>query len=135
METTKLLHALAWYCVTFCSVGGVSSAVLAAEPPGSQTFIDHPRQGWFSYQDPSAEAEEDAEESPVPVTMDSLPPEAWLDPSKYRTLFKGLSVEGVKLNALPMTVLRELVSAKKERALDHPSVENVTTYIKVQKEA
>lgn len=135
METTKLLHALAWYCVTFCSVGGVSSAVLAAEPPGSQTFIDHPRQGWFSYQDPSAEAEEDGEENPAPVTMDSLPPEAWLDPSKYRTLFKGLSVEGVKLNALPMTVLRELVSAKKERALDHPSVENVTTYIKVQKEA
>jgi hypothetical protein len=34
-----------------------------------------------------------------------------------------------------MTVLRELVSAKKERALDDPSVENVTTYIKVQKEA
>ena len=68
METTKLLHALAWCCDLLLG-GRVPSAVLAAEPPGSQTFIDHPGRGWFSYQDPSAEAEEDAEESPVPVTM------------------------------------------------------------------
>ncbi|MBS1984629.1 MAG: conjugal transfer protein TraF [Bdellovibrionales bacterium] len=135
METTKLLLALAWCSVSVCSMGGATGVARAADPPGSKTFIDHPRQGWFFYQDPPAEAEEDAEESPVSVTIDGLPPGAWLEPSKYRTWFKGLAMDGVKLTALPVTVLRELVSAKKERALDDPSVENVTSYIKVQKEA
>lgn len=135
METTKLLLALAMCGVSVFPMGGLSSAVQAADPPGSKTFIDHPRQGWFFYQDPPVESDEETEDGATPTSIDGLPPAAWLEPAKYRSLFKSLSMDGVKLQALPVVVLKELVSAKKERALDDPSVENVTTYIKVQKEA
>ena len=64
-----------------------------------------------------------------------FPGDIWSDPAKHRPLLKKLSIEGMNLERLPAMFLKELVDAKKEMALDAPTVPNVTDYIKVQQAA
>jgi conjugal transfer pilus assembly protein TraF len=93
-------------------------------------FYEQAREGWFWYQDP---VEEEGEAAPAPVTLTTLPLEAWLDPAKYRSLLKRVPIEQEDLSRLPAGMLRELASAKREAALDAPTPETVKTYIIAQR--
>lgn len=93
-------------------------------------FYERAREGWFWYQDPIEEEEEAVQ---TPVTLATLPLEAWLDPAKYRSLLKRVPIEQEDLSTLPAGMLRELASAKREAALDAPTPETVKTYIIAQR--
>ena len=102
-----------------------------SSPRLANEFYERAREGWFWYQDPVEEDETDAVVRPV--TLATLPLEAWLDPAKYRSLLKRVPIEQEDLSTLPAGMLRELASAKREAALDAPTPETVKTYIIAQR--
>lgn len=122
-----------------------ATSLVSASPfevsPGSQDYVNRSRDGWFFYKDPlpPAEEEDDEEETEqkkaLPEALKKLPPNIWSEPEKYKDMLKELPVEGMDLSKLPSVFLRELVTAKKEAAMDKPTVESVKTYIVVQQAA
>lgn len=143
VEAATMLHALrragTLTCTTCLFCGLVAAGVEAASTdvsPGSQEYLQRSRDGWFFYQDPPASHDGEEEETqPVPEALKTLPEKIWSEPEKYKDTLKRFPIEGVDLNALPSTFLRELVTAKKEVAMDQPTVETVKTYIVVQQAA
>ncbi len=120
-------------CVALAPVVAWAGSIYDQNPSSSQLanpFYERAREGWFWYQDP---VEEEEEVVAAPVTLGTLPPEAWLDPAKYRNLLKRIPIEQEDLSKLPAGMLRELVSAKREAALDTPTPETVKTYIIAQR--
>lgn len=142
VEVTELLHVMRRIvCVLCVSLGCALSVAQAAPPdvaPGSQDYLKRSRDGWFFYQEPPAPAEEEEDEEdsrPLPESFKQLPEKIWSEPEKYKDTLKSLPINGVDLSKLPSVFLRELVTAKKEAAMDTPTVETVKTYIVVQQAA
>ena len=110
-------------------------SVLAEVFPGTMDYIDHSREGWFFYKDPPVQMDEEDDDEEMPPQLKMLPGDIWSDPAKHRPLLKKLPIDGMNLERLPAMFLKELVDAKKEMALDVPTVPHVTDYIKVQQAA
>lgn len=104
------------------------------EAPGSQSYIEKSREGWFFYKDPSP-VEEDEEDEAEKKPIAGLPKDIWTNPEKYKELLKKLPIDGVDLSKLPSEFLKEFVTAKRTVALDNPTVASVKDYIVVQQEA
>lgn len=142
VEAPELLHVMrrvgivvALFLVCAVAIGHAAPSDVA---PGSQDYLKRSRDGWFFYQDPPDKAEEDEEDDEprsMPAPLKQLPEKIWTEPEKYKDTLKSLSIEGLDLSKLPSVFIRELVTAKKEAAMDHPTVESVKTYIVVQQEA
>jgi len=110
--------------------------VLAQVSPGTLEYIERSREGWFFYKNPPVQRDEvEDEEQDMPPQLTMLPRDIWSDPAKHRPLLKKLSIEGMNLERLPAMFLKELVEAKKEMALDVPTVPHVTDYLTVQQAA
>ena len=142
VETAELLHVMRRLVSVVCFSLVCAVAVGHAAPidvaPGSQEYLKRSRDGWFFYKDPPASSEEDEDEDevgPQPQSLKQLPEKIWTEPEKYKETLKTLSIDGVDLSKLPSIFIRELVTAKKEAAMDKPTVESVKTYIVVQQEA
>jgi len=133
-------YACAAACVGLSLAASMGYAAPSDVAPGSQDYLKRSRDGWFFYKDPPADSEEEEEKGeeevrPGPEALKKLPPNIWNEPEKYKGMLKEWPIEGVDLSALPSVFLRELVTAKREVALDKPTVESVKTYIVVQQEA
>ena len=130
MEIATVLSGLRLLGLTGVLMAQAAGLTWAESMPGSQAYIEKTREGWFFYRDPPP-SEED-EESETAASWKKLPPEVWMDPEKHRAVLKRLPLEGVNLERLPSVFLRELVTAKREVALDDPTVPAVTEYIVAQ---
>ena len=134
MTNTTVRGFIASVCVVLAPVVAWAGSLPDQHPSSSRLaneFYERAREGWFWYQDPVEEDETDAVVRPV--TLATLPLEAWLDPAKYRSLLKRVPIEQENLSTLPAGMLRELASAKREAALDAPTPETVKTYIIAQR--
>lgn len=142
VETAELLHVVrrlvSVVCLSLICAVAVGHAAPSDVAPGSQDYLKRSRDGWFFYKDPPASSEEDEDEDevgPQPQSLKQLPEKIWTEPEKYKETLKTLSIDGLDLSKLPSIFIRELVTAKKEAAMDKPTVESVKTYIVVQQEA
>lgn len=134
VEATTLLSVVVRLVCLGVFMSSASLAYALDEAPGSQSFIEKSREGWFFYKDPPVEdeeAEENLEKKPIP----GLPKDIWTNPEKYKELLKKLPIEGVDLSKLPSEFLKEFVTAKRTVALDNPTVASVKDYIVVQQAA
>ena len=143
VEVAELLHVMRrivmLIAVAIVGLVTIGHAAPSDVAPGSQDYLKRSRDGWFFYKDPPAVPEEEDEEEdeshPRPESLKQLPEKIWTEPEKYKEMLKTLPIDGLDLSRLPSIFIRELVTAKKEAAMDRPTVESVKTYIVVQQEA
>lgn len=108
------LVIIALFFILSVGMSPVAVPALATDVP--RPFWEDREFGWFWYEDPPLSADE----NPEP------PPDAFL-------FLKQLDLDGVDLETLPLLSLKWLLQAKREHALDAPTVESVREYFLVHK--
>lgn len=132
LEAATMLSRITSLLLVLPITLAIGNLAQGGQEPGTQGYIEKSREGWFFYREPPPEDEDETERA---ASWDKLPPEVWMDPEKHRAVLKRLPLEGVDLKRLPSVFLRELVTAKREVALDDPTVPAVTDYIVAQQAA
>jgi putative transposase len=89
--------------------------------------------GYYWYEDPVNEEEPELEKL-MPTPLIPFQPESFKDPVALKEALKRLPIDNIDLVKLPAAWLKVLLTAKRDKALDEQSEENLLQYLKVHKE-